>query len=822
MINKICNLIDKIPQKYFCGSTKQYNILQIIKNYTVCETSVFVVLPNLYEAQKYYDSLVNIMGVDKCLFFPVDQTLTHLTALGSIDFKFERLFTFRKLLSNEKYIIVTTVDGALFKTLSPQDYRNAVLSLTQNEKYNFNEIIEFLSISGFKKMPIVSNLGEYSVRGSIIDFFGINNSFPVRLDFAFDTLEQIKQFNIETQRSISILSNIEISPINELFYSSKLLYEALDRIDIFIKNKNLSDKEKDVLENDIIKLKNRHDLNKLLIYTVFFNDHSYNIFSFVNESKIFLLDFEKALINEQTETQNVNEFKDLLGSVVLSIEYKFSLHELINIASYIERKNSFNLGISEIKSFNNNYNLLIKYLKEWQNNTHLLFITDAKIYESVENKLKENNFTYAKEIKKNHICLLQSKIDIPFYSIYDKLHIIGDSCFGFKADTLVNYRSVINNSSIVKDTDELQINDYVVHYDYGIGQYKGLETIELNGRIRDYLSIEYQDTQILRVPVEQIDLVLKYSSYDGITPRLSKIGGKHWSVTKFNTVKKIKEQSDLLLELYVKRKNSIGYSFLPDKESETEIAKSFEYVESNDQLKAIEDVYYDMEQNIPMDRLIVGDVGFGKTEIALRASYKAVMSGKQVCYLAPTTVLARQHFYTFKNRMDELGVNIALLNRFVSAKEVKRIFDELEYGLIDIAIGTHKLLNPQVKFYNLGLLVIDEEQRFGVLHKEKIKNLKINVDTLTLSATPIPRTLQMANLGIRDFSRINTPPLNRYPIQTYVTPRNKIVIKEAIERELSRGGQVFYLYNKTKYIENITYELKRNYQKQELIMSMGK
>jgi transcription-repair coupling factor (superfamily II helicase) len=371
------------------------------------------------------------------------------------------------------------------------------------------------------------------------------------------------------------------------------------------------------------------------------------------------------------------------------------------------------------------------------------------------------------------------------------------------------YVSVYQNTKRLYSVNDLKPGDFVVHYDYGIGKFLEITTMELGITKNDYIHIEYRDGDKLYIPIDAINQIQKYAGSEGFAPKLSKLGGTDWAKTKQRVRSKVKDIADKLISLYASREKSQGYAFLPDNSLQAEFEADFEYEETPDQLKAVDDVKKDMELGRPMDRLLCGDVGFGKTEVALRAAFKAVMSNKQVAYLAPTTVLSRQHFHTFTSRMEKYGMNVALLNRFVSRAEQKVVLEKLRTGLIDVLIGTHRILSDDVIFKDLGLLVIDEEQRFGVEHKEKIKEMKVNIDVLSLSATPIPRTLQMAIMGVKNMSLLETAPENRYPIQTYVLERNDTIIKDAIERELARDGQVFYIYNHIDDIELMATRIKK-------------
>src|SRR5690554_5271985 len=499
------------------------------------------------------------------------------------------------------------------------------------------------------------------------------------------------------------------------------------------------------------------------------------------------------------------------------LNFKIKLKELLkkNHLSFqiysVTDKPSIDLGVIDVDPFVGHLEQLILFINEYKGFNILISTKTMVSFERIKEHLSNHKINYnVDKFKDAQVVLVEEDLPGSFIDLNHKFIVLTeDAILDTKKKAKVRYRSVINQAVKIRDISELQNGDYVVHYDFGIGQYIGLKTMTLSGDKWDYLHIVYDKDEALYVPTDQIDLVLKYKSYDQVKPKLSKLNAKQWSKTKAQVKQKIKDLSDRLLNLYAKRHQAQGYQFSPRTDMLTAFEKDFNYDETIDQQKAIDAVFEDMESSKPMDRLIAGDVGYGKTEVALRAAFKAVIDAKQVAYLVPTTVLARQHYLTFKDRFEKYGGSVALLSRYVSKKEQKEVLEKIAKGYIDVVIGTHRLLSDDIIFKDLGLFIIDEEQRFGVQHKEKIKEIKVNVDTLTLSATPIPRTLQMAMYGLKDLSMIDTPPLNRYPVQTYVVERQPALIKEAIDRELARGGQVFYLFNDTERMESMVYKLQQ-------------
>ena len=797
--------------RFFKHSTLSFNLLMILKDYEESKLTIFVCLPNLYEAQKYYDGFMQLTKEDNVLFYPGDQTLTSMMALGSPEFKSERLYTLRKLLTGESFIVVTTKDGLSSRQLKPNDYINSVVELKLGETYEQQKLIRLLIDNGYERVFTVEKSGEFSVRGSIVDFFSLNYPYPFRLDFFGDVIDEIKVFDVETQRSLESKKECLLVPMNELFYTDKMRDDAIEDIRNYFDVDLLSEAERDKLEKDIDLLSSRKKLESLSLYVPFFNKDKNTVLDFSNKKKLYLIDIPKMEINEIQIQDDLKTFSHTLGGDIFTgVEFRLTLDFFKNLADYEFGDNGFNLKVLDTNEYKGSLDLFFLDINTYPSYTIVIGIKDEKRCNDLIAGFEKSGIKINKDkIVDNEINVIREDISLSFISPLEKLYVTNEeSLFSIKIRGRIQYRSVINQSIKIRHIDDLRIGDFVVHYDYGIGEYLGLKTMELGSGKRDYLQIMYLDEEMLYVPVDQIDLVLKYSNYEGTRPKLSKMSGKSWSRTKASVKQKIKELSDRLINLYARRNEAVGFSFSSETDDELELALDFRYEETKDQKRAILEVKNDMELPRPMDRLICGDVGFGKTEVAIRAAFKAVLSAKQVAYLVPTTVLARQHYYTFKERLEKYGCNVALLSRFITPKKQKETIEKLKHGLVDIVIGTHRLLSDDIKFKDLGLFVIDEEQRFGVMHKEKIKEMKINVDTLTLSATPIPRTMQMSMMGLKDLSMIETPPLNRYPVQTYVVEREDALTKEAIEREIARGGQVFYLFNNTEKIQFMVERIK--------------
>lgn len=817
---QIHQTIKKTSQKvFFQSSTDPFNAYVIAADYQKKPTTIFVVTANLYEAQKYYDMLTQLLDEDQVLFYPVDQMLTTMMALGSPEFRSERLFTLRQLMNHKPFVVVTTYQGIIYRQLTPKDYINGVKKLVKNQDYNIAELTQFLVDSGYQRAYTVEKAGEFSVRGGIVDIYTLNNQYPYRLDFFGETLEQIKRFEVETQRSFDQVDFVELTPMYELFYTDDMKTKALLDIKAFFKSYDLSDKEQEKLTTDLDAIEQRSHLESLMLYISFFNPNQTSVLDFAKTYKLYAIDTKKMRMQvDQTHQDLYTYAMTMQGKAFLDIPFSIDFETQIakttvEISNYgLEgQKEEDTLGVIETPKYQGNLELLVFDLKQYEN-THSVYICleNQGAFNDVKDFLNDQKMTFNETLGKSKgIYLIQAPLIGSFEDTQTKSLYLGiETIFNKRIKKAIKYRSVINQSTKIRHIEDLNTGDFVVHYEYGIGQYMGLKTMDLSGSKKDYLYIIYANEEALYVPMDQIDMVLKYSNYEGMHPKLSKLGGKQWTKTKASAKARIKDLSDRLIKLYAMRQESLGYAFEKDNNLQKQFDSDFIYQTTKDQEKAIIETKFDMESDKPMDRLICGDVGFGKTEVALRAAFKATLSAKQVLYLVPTTVLARQHYYLFKERFEKYGGNVALLSRFIKPKKQRETLEKLRKGYIDVVIGTHRLLSADVKFKDLGLLIIDEEQRFGVEHKERIKEIKVNVDALTLSATPIPRTLQMAMMGLKDLSMIETPPLNRYPVQTYVVEYQQALIKEAIMREIARGGQVFYLFNYVTGIESMVNKIK--------------
>lgn len=805
------------------GTCDDFNMMMLACDFYRGISSIFVVLPNLYLAQKYYDGLLGFVKDEDVLFFPADELISAAMVASTGDFLFERIQTLYTLLTEDKKIVVMNIHGALKYELPKEIWLGSIFSLKKNMTIELHDLMERLLRLGYEHVYTITKTGEFSRRGSILDIFPLGHDKPIRLDFFGDEIDTIKFFDMETQRSLEEITQCEILPVTEFIYDKEDFIVAKKRIMSFMDQYKLSAIEQDQFNKDLFLLENHQNLDNISRYMEFFNTEISSIFSFVEQKRIYMIDPVKSREMYEQLVLDLNEYCGRIGGYSL---VNMKLFE--NIDCIISQANvcieglrtissiDYTIGAKEISAYRAKEKAIIEDFKRMQQNKYIIFsYTDEEQFKRLLEVCLEEHIFLVKvqsvdEIYYGQINCIYGKYPA-FDMIYDGIIFLNEEAL-FEVSyspRKARYKSIYKNAIKISKYDELEVGDYVVHYDYGIGKYLGMKTMEREGIKRDFLYVMYNKGSSLYIPLEQISSIMKYASKEVEGVRLHEIGSTAWARTKAKVRKRVHDISGDLIKLYAARQNAKGFEFLPDTTEQVSFEADFAYELTPDQKNAIDAVKADMESPRPMDRLICGDVGYGKTEVAMRAAFKAVYSGKQVSMLAPTTILASQHYRTFKERMEDYGIRVELLNRFVPVSKQKQILEDLKKGGVDVIIGTHRLLSKEVVYKDLGLLIVDEEQRFGVTHKEKIKELKVNVDCITLSATPIPRTLQMSMLGLKDLSMIETPPKNRYPVQTYVLERNDRIIADAIERELSRGGQVFYLYNFVETIEEMEIKLKK-------------
>ena len=807
----------KKPKVRIGGTCDDFNIMMLACDFFLGDSSIFVVLPNLYTAQKYYDQLLGFINDEHVLFFPADELVSAEMIAATGDFLFERIQTIYSLLQNEKKIVVTNLHGLIKLEFPRQVWECSTFTLRKGTCIEIKDLLDRLVRIGYEPVYTITKTGEFSRRGSIVDVFPLGYDKPIRLDFFGDEVETIKYFNMETQRSIEQIMSVNILPVTEFIYDDIEFKEAKRKIYNFLDQFKLSPIEEEMINKDMFSLENHQNLLGLSRYFEFFNSDVCTILDFVDNKKVYMIDPIKSKEGYDHLLLDLNEYCGRMGGYVISNMKLFENFErsIDKGNVYIEGLRTlgnldYKLNIKEGTSYKGNQKEIINDFKRYRDNKYIIlsYTNEDRLKKLLDICLDEGLFLVkvkdSKDIKLGQINCIYG--DYPTFNIVkdDVMFINDNSLYQVEYQPRkTKYKSIYKNAIKISKYDELEVGDYVVHYDHGIGKYLGMKTMEHSGIKRDFLFVMYGKGSNLYIPLEQLSSIMKYASKDVEGVSLHEIGGTAWARTKAKVRSKVKDISEQLIKLYAARQNASGFEFGPDTEEQAMFESEFEYELTLDQKRAIDSVKIDMEDSRPMDRLICGDVGYGKTEVAMRAAFKAVYGGKQVAMLAPTKILSTQHYKNFKKRMEYYGITVELLNGFVSAKKQEEVIEGLEKGVVDIVIGTHRILNNEVKFKDLGLLIVDEEQKFGVTHKEKIKSLKVNVDCITLSATPIPRTLQMSMLGLKDLSMIETPPKNRYPVQTYVLERNDRIIVDAIEREMARGGQVFYLYNFVETIEDV-------------------
>ena len=734
-----------------------------------------VVTSSTYEANNLYQSLLNY--TNRVLFFPMDDFLTSEAIAISPEFKAERINTLNMLLKSGKYIVVTNLMGALRYLPSKSLWRKSNITLKKGNDIDREKLLNDLYNIGYERETIVNGTGKIGVRGYVIDIYPISCENAVRIEFWGDTIDSIKYFDVDTQLSLEEIDEVTIYPFTEF-----ILDEYSDGIE----------RKQKYLEyySDNVSMISEY-LDDTIVYYYDYN-MIVNSYSLLVDS---IMDYDRDNKTE-IDTHYMHEFTNIKSNFDIYY-YHFDDDMIKNIKS-------FRYKIDNVTKYNGNYDLiktdLLKYVNSGK--TVILCIDNKDTAKRIVKYLEIDDIVLTKEdsIIEGKINLINKNINSGF--IYNNYVVLCKNDLFDVKEEKTKYKSKYKLGTKVHAITNIDVGDYVVHEMFGIGIYQGLFAIDKNGMKKDYIKLEYAGGDSLYIPVENIDRISKYTGKEGAGIQLNSLSNDNWKKKKGKVREKLESIAQDLIFVSAQREITPGYAFSRDDENQAIFDSEFIYSETPDQIRAIASIKTEMEKPKPMDMLLCGDVGYGKTEVAFRAMFKAINDGKQVAYLCPTTILSNQQYESAKSRFSTFPVNIGLINRFVDKSKQTKILDDLKEGKVDILFGTHRLLSNDVVFKDLGLLVIDEEQRFGVTHKEKIKQFKANVDVLTLSATPIPRTLQMSMTGIRSLALIETPPKERFPIQTYVLQESDIVVKDAIYKELSRGGQVFILFNSVEKIED--------------------
>ena len=801
--------------------------------------NIVVVKANQYEANMLYQKVMLLNEKDVSLF-AVDESYRIEALAASPELLGQRIDTMYQLTKNEPRILITHSQAIIRYLPTKQLFIDNCLKIKVGMQIDIYDLKASLLKSGYQSAIRVDQPFYFSKRGGVIDVFSIQYENPIRIEFFDDEIESIRFYNQNTQRTIENINEITILPASDILYDDQEVTKVISKIN------DLRDSQAEILDELYLE----DFLNKVSIDQENLRNHdtSFSMYSYYN------------LFNQTT---SIGDYLDdpliiLSNSQDINFAYKnyleenfYYYQELINVGKSVKGLNLFrdlyevtDKATIEFKSFatdekdvifngrtimidSQDEKMLISQIRSYLKlSTVIIALDDERQIRLISELLNRHELLYT---MLDNSCEFYPGLNLVIDKIGFGFELVDENIVVISSNELFKTKNVkkpkyfkYKNAKVLKDYQELEVGDYVVHDNYGIGQYLGIKTLEVQGVHRDYLYVAYAGEDTLYIPVEQFNLVRKYSSSEGKVPKINKLGSSQWQKAKAKARNKVDDIADKLIEIYAARMNQTGYAFPVDNEMQLEFENAFGYELTEDQVRSVKEIKEDMEKPQPMDRLLCGDVGFGKTEVALRAVFKAILGNKQVAFLCPTTILSMQHYKTMLDRFENFPVKVALLNRFTSTKQKNQILKDLKEGNIDLLVGTHRILSKDVEFKDIGLLCIDEEQRFGVKQKEKIKEYRKTIDVLTLSATPIPRTLQMSLMGIRGLSQIETPPKNRQPVQTYVIEKNDVLIKQIIERELARDGQVFYLHNRTSNIANTADKIGRMVPGAKVVVGHGK
>ena len=787
----------------------------------------------IYEDYRLYDRDVFIYPAKDIIFYSAD---IHGNAIVR-----DRLRIMRRILEKKSMTVIVTLDGGMDRILPLQMIKDRIITISAASTLKLQELGATLVHMGYERQAQVENPGDFAIRGGIIDIFPLTEDTPYRIELWGDEIDSIRTFDVSSQRSIEQVDGLVIYPAAEIIPDENRMLVGLKKIEEeekqYVKNLKEHFKTEEAARIHQIVAEFKENLEAfqgsmaMESYINYFYERTVSFFDyFDNDDTVFFLD-EPGRLSEKGEAVET-EFREgmigriekgyiLPGQMDVIYGYKEAMSILSRknsvLISTMEVKNNFyspkrkyDFTVQTVASYHNNFDVLVKDLERWKKNKYRVILLSGSRTRAM--RLSEDlrdfnlNAFYSDDmdrvLQNGEIMVAYGNLRRGFEYPLIKLVVISESDI-FGLEKKKKHKKTSYEGKKIQTFTELSPGDYVVHENHGLGIYKGIEKIEIDKITKDYIKIEYGGGGVLYILATGLDVIQRYSGSEGRKPKLNKLNSLEWKNTKAKVKGAVKEIAKELVDLYAQRQAKQGFQFGPDTVWQQEFEEAFPYEETEDQLYAIEATKKDMESSRIMDRLICGDVGYGKTEIAIRAAFKAVSDGKQVVLLVPTTILAQQHYNTLIQRMMDFPVSVEVLSRFRSTAEQKKTLERLKKGSLDIVVGTHRVLSADVKFKNLGLLIVDEEQRFGVTHKEKIKQLKRDVDVLTLTATPIPRTLHMSLVGIRDMSVLDEPPVDRLPIQTYVLEHNDEIIREAISRELARGGQVYYVYNRVNGIDEV-------------------
>lgn len=827
----VFGLVDQLKAHFVCAVGNDYGMRLIITH-------------NEIKARELYE---DYRGVDRnVLYYPAKDFIFYSADVHGNQIVRERLSAINRIIEGGPLTVITTIDGCMDKLLPGEVFKRYTIHVSMDNEVDIEELADKLTQTGYERCAQVEARGQFAVRGGIIDVYPLTSENPYRIELWGTQVESIRSFDAESQRSIENVDEVDIFPATELILDDNMAdgiaaveSETKKHAKTLEKNGNIQ--EADRIRRTFEELKEKlfvlRDMSGCDSYITLFARETISFIDYFDRNDTLIVLDEPNRIEEKIRVVN-KEFSESMshrlekgyilpsqtkvlydgGEVYAKIgsRHAMTLSALDCKVPLLDVAGHYNINAKGIGSYNNSFETLVADINSWKKKKYRIVLVSSSGTRArrLARDLTDNGVTAIfsddgdRELVPGEVMTTCGKLrkgyeypDIRFVAIAE------DDIFGVARKE--RKRRKTYEGKAISGFAELNVGDYVVHENHGLGIYRGIEKIQVNKTEKDYIKIEYADGGNLYILATQLDMIQKYAEADAKKPKLNRLGTKEWNNTKTRVRTAVKGVADELVKLYAARQQKEGFAFSPDTPWQREFEELFPYEETADQLTAISDTKKDMESRKIMDRLICGDVGYGKTEVALRAAFKAVQDGKQVAYLVPTTILAKQHFTTFDQRMKDFGVNVKMLSRFCTPKEIKETIEGLKKGLVDVVVGTHRILSKDVVFKDLGLLIIDEEQRFGVTHKEKIKQIKETVDVMTLTATPIPRTLHMSLIGIRDMSVLEEPPVDRLPIQTFVTEYDEEMVREAINRELARGGQVYYVYNKVQGIDEVAAGISR-------------
>ncbi|HCC07144.1 MAG TPA: transcription-repair coupling factor [Clostridiales bacterium] len=811
------------------GSAKAHLISAL---YEHTKKSCVILTSNELNVKRIYEDIKNF-GIENVRMYPCKDVFFYNAEAYSFDIIDKRIEVMNVLMSDKPCIIIMSADALLDKIVRREKFEKYVKSIAVGDKVEFEKFISELIYMGYERAEMVESKGEFAVRGGIVDIYPVAANNMLRIEFWDDDIDSIREVNPDTQRSLEKLDKAIINPAKDIVFDKERLDKAIEKIK---QERDSNTPTKDInIMIDTLKNSFRLTHSEKLVNYLYDDSELTNILSYFSTSPLVFLD-EPMKVKQKCEIE-YNSFTDIMkerllqGAILpsqLNIRYKYedaieilNKYNLINMTllygdgQLAGGEQEVNMKVKSIDSFSKNFKVLDDNLKHYKDMNYciVLYTRNATSMNNMKEELRGRGFNVNEILQEDEkldagaIYLAKGNLNTGFEYPEIKFVVLSEYDI-FVESNKKNRKTRKTKGKKIESFTDLKLGDYVVHDQHGIGIYKGIEKITVEDTVKDYIKIEYRDGGSLYISISQMDYIQKYIGSEGKGPKVNKLDTAEWKNTKQKVKKSVADLAEKLVKLYAERQKIQGYAFSQDNEWQVRFEDEFPYIETDDQLVAIEEIKKDMESTRVMDRLLCGDVGYGKTEVAIRAAFKSLQDGKQVAILAPTTILVEQHFKTFTERMKDFPVKIEHLSRFRSAKEQKEAIKKMENGLSDLLIGTHRILSQDIKFKDLGLIVIDEEQRFGVLQKEKLKNIQKNVDVLSLSATPIPRTLHMSLSGIRDMSILEEAPRERQPIQTYVIEHEDTLVKNAIYKEVGRGGQVYYLYNRVGSINQVTEKLR--------------